>query len=95
MKLESASGPQDLEAAVEDFQRALEKVPDSEYAAFSLATAYHRLAGASQSEQLLAQTTARFEEAAAKFPTFTDGMVLYAMVRKVILYIDCTLTASL
>ena len=80
MHLESASKPEDLESAIADLKRAVDKAPESSYAAFSLATAYHRMAGVSQSEQLLAQTTARFEEAAARFPTFTDGMVLYAMV---------------
>lgn len=67
---------------VEDLKKTLAMVPDCPYAAFSLATTYHRLAGMSQSMQVLTQSTAHFEEASKKFPQFVDGLVLYAMVRR-------------
>ena len=65
---------------IEDLKEALVRMPESAYAAFSLATAYHRIASMNQSMQLLSQATAKFEEASKKFPDFTDGMVLYALV---------------
>ena len=73
--------PQALEGVVEDLKKTVRIVPQCGYAAFSLATVYHRLAGMGQSMQMLSQATRGFEEAYSKFPTFTDGMILYAMVR--------------
>ena len=80
MMLESPEDPKSMETVIEDLKKALELEPLSAYAMFSLGTAYHRVASIMQSAQMLSMATSTFEEASKKFPTFVDGLVLYAMV---------------
>ena len=54
--------------------------PNSPHAAYSLATAFHRIAGMTQSMQTLQQAKAKFDEARGKFPEFADGLILYSLV---------------
>ena len=53
--------------------------PNSAHAAYSLASAYHRLASLTQSVQTLEMSKAKFEEAKGRFPNFADGLILHSM----------------
>lgn len=79
VNLELATSLDSLGAIVDDLEQTLSKVPGSAYAAFTLAAVLHRMAGACQSMELLDKAREGFEGAVKKFPTFVDGMVLYAM----------------
>ena len=69
-----------MKAVIEGLKKAISLAPQSAYALYSLATAYHRLAGMSQSEQILGEAINTFNKAYGKFPEYGDGLVLYAMV---------------
>ena len=80
MCLETAEDPTKLSACIDDLERALEMSPNSAHAAYSLASAYHRMAGMTQSMQTLEIAKAKFEEARGRFPDFADGMILHSLV---------------
>ena len=70
-----------LDTVVEDLTKAVEKAPQQPYPIYSLASSFHRLASISQSMQLIQTARIKFQEALRKFPTFADGLILYALVR--------------
>ncbi len=65
---------------VDDLERALKMAPESPFMVYSLASTYHRIAGATQSMQQLELARVKFEEAMKKFPVFVDGLILYSLV---------------
>ena len=71
---------QGLTSVTEDLEKALKMAPNSPYALFSLASVFHRMASVHQSMQLLESARLKFEDAVQKFPNYTDGLILYAMV---------------
>ena len=71
---------QGFTAAADDLERALRMSPGSPFILYSLASTYHRIASVHQSVQLLESARLKFEEAVAKFPSFVDGIILYALV---------------
>ena len=78
--LETAEGPDQLSKCINDLERAIKMAPNSAHAAYSLASAYHRLAGMTQSMQVLETARTKFEENRGKFPNFADGLILHALV---------------
>ena len=70
-----------LDSVVEDLTKAVERAPQQPYPIYSLASSFHRLASISQSMQLIQTARIKFQEALRKFPTFADGLILYALVR--------------
>ena len=78
--LETAEDPNQLSKCIDDLEKAIRMAPNSAHAAYSLASAYHRLAGMTQSMQVLETARIKFEENRGKFPNFADGMILYALV---------------
>ena len=73
--------PSQLTTVVQDLEKAVAQAPDFPYAQFTLASAYHRMAGVQQSMQLVETARVKFNDAVKRFPTFADGLVLYALVR--------------
>jgi import receptor subunit TOM70 len=68
-----------LDSVVEDLTKAVERAPQQPYPIYSLASSFHRLASISQSMQLIQTARIKFQEALRKFPTFADGLILYAL----------------
>ena len=70
-----------LDLVVEDLTKAVERAPDQPYPIYSLASSFHRLASISQSLQLIETARLKFQEGLRRFPSFADGLILYALVR--------------
>jgi tetratricopeptide (TPR) repeat protein len=86
-----------LDSVVEDLTKAVERAPQQPYPIYSLASSFHRLASISQSMQLIQTARIKFQEALRKFPTFADGLILYALVRTqycTIIYISSSLSCT-
>ncbi len=73
--------PQAFLSVLDDLERALKMAPESPFILYSLASTYHRIAGASQSMQQLELARVKFDEAVKKFPNYVDGLILYSLVR--------------
>ena len=71
-----------MPSVISDLEAAITIAPNSPYAAYSLASSYHRLAGLNQSVQILETAQMKFREAMQKFPTYADGLVLHALVSR-------------
>ena len=69
-----------MKGVVKDLKKATILAPQSAFALFSLATAYHRVAKMMQSKLILIKAVSTFKEAFIKFPEYGDGLVLFAMV---------------
>ena len=78
--MESSEDIESMKVVVVSLEKATTMAPESPYALYSLAEAYHRLGSLIHSEQILNKAVNVPDKAIEKFPDYGNGLILYAMV---------------